>query len=396
MSGGTTTVINATLAGIIERSRESKEIGDVYAAIQGFPGIIKDHIENISTLPGDEIKKLIFTPASGFIGASRIGKQDIESENVFQNIIEKYNIGYFINIGGNGTVKQSLHIQSIFGDKLKIAALPKTVDNDFGDTDFKHMFFTPGFPSCIKYWAHKINIFNQENLGACQHDKVLILQTFGRETGFIAGSARVADPNRELPLIILLPEDHQPLEAVLKKIEDTVNKRGRAIVVMTEGYTISPFEETRDKSGQVMYSSSETTNAQLLVNACINAGIQARSFIPGIDQRDEILLTSPQDIEASLQVGQTAIDEFEKGNQRFIVTLPQQNITQEIKTGIIDLFTYDDYSREMPSQWINKENFDVTDAYINYLSKLFDKTSPQSESDILRSPFAQSLVEKYL
>ena len=40
-------------------------------------------------------------------------------------------------------------------------------------------------------------MLNNENMGAHTHDKVLIAQTFGRETGFIVGSLRYFDTPQE-------------------------------------------------------------------------------------------------------------------------------------------------------------------------------------------------------
>jgi 6-phosphofructokinase len=45
-----------------------------------------------------------------------------------------------------------------------------------------------------------------QNAGSSPSDPVLVLQAMGRETGYIAAAARLADPAREMPLHIYLPE----------------------------------------------------------------------------------------------------------------------------------------------------------------------------------------------
>ena len=62
-------------------------------------------------------------------------------------------------------------------------------------------------------------MMNLENLGAYTHDRVLVTQTFGRETGFLAGAARFADPGDKLPLLIMLPEDQKSEPDILNAID---------------------------------------------------------------------------------------------------------------------------------------------------------------------------------
>ena len=260
MSGGTTTVINATLAGIIQAVQKSNQINKVYAGIPGILGVLNDNIAEISNLCSGDIQKLIKTPSSGVIGTTRVKQLDLSELNLFKKILEKYQIAYFANIGGNGTTKQTKYlIENI--SELKAISLPKTVDNDLGDQLCESMSFTPGFPSVVNYWFHKVLMLNNESLGASSHDKVLVAQTFGRDTGFIAGAARIADPNRKLPMLILLPEDQRAVGDVLDAIKNMVDKFGRAIVVMSEGYEIGDVGAVNDYSGQVMFSSSKSLAA---------------------------------------------------------------------------------------------------------------------------------------
>lgn len=364
MSGGTTCVINATLSGIVEEVQKSNTDRKVFVGIHGIHGILKECIVNITNISIKDLSRLYNTPASGFSGTSRIKSLTIKEIKKIEGVFDRYDIGILINIGGNGTICQSILIAESLKDNIKIIALPKTVDNDFGDSEFSKMYFTPGFPSCVKYWNHKIKIFNQENIGACQHDKVLVLQTFGRETGFLAGCARLADVDRKLPLIILLPEDQRPLNEVLEKIKHTINKFNRAIVIMSEGYKISELGDVKDFQGQTMYGSSKNNTGQLLVNHLMDNGIQARAFIPGFDQRDEILLASSEDLFIAKEIGKNSIKNIDKNNN-FLVTI---NNKKRIST--CDLKECVGFSRTLPDKWIKIGCFDVTDKYVDYLKSI--------------------------
>ena len=84
--------------------------------------------------------------------------------------------------------------------------MPKTIDNDLGDSEFRLIDHTPGYGSAARYWMHVVQNANEENAGSCPADPVLVMQAMGRKIGFIPAAARLADPAREMPLLIYLAE----------------------------------------------------------------------------------------------------------------------------------------------------------------------------------------------
>jgi 6-phosphofructokinase len=371
MSGGTTQVINATMTGIISEIRRLFPGSKIYGGYPGITGVMNENLVELTSTSKTDLLRIFRTPASGLIGTTRVKPVDRENIEDLCRITERYSIGYFLNIGGNGTIRQTKAISQYADNSLKVAALPKTVDNDLGDDTFEDVLFTPGFPSCANYWRHKTHVMNFENLGAFAHDRVLVAQTFGRKTGFLAGCARLADPERKLPLLILLPEDQRSLDEVLGAIENRLIKHNRAIVVMCEGYDVERFDEKLDPSGQIMYGSSSNTSAQLLVNACVDAEMNARGFIPGFDQRSEMRFSSTIDLEAAYGVGKFAVKTFKQGGKSFFSSVCRSdNSLNEIGFKNISLNEIEDYSRDMPSRWIDHGNFDVTCAYDAYVEPL--------------------------
>lgn len=363
-------MINATLVGIIDTVRRVGAADRVYAGYPGISGVLDESIADITDIPADALRRLFHTPASGFIGTTRVNILDSHELVRLAAVFEAHGVASFVNIGGNGTVRQSMQISQHLGGGVRVIAAPKTVDNDLGDQAFERMLFTPGFPSCANYWRHKLWIMNQENLGACSHDKVLVAQTFGRKTGFLAGCARLGDRERRLPLILLLPEDQRPLENVLERIEKTVATHGRAIVVMSEGYDVGDIGERYDPTGQVMYGTSRTTAAQLLVNHCADIGIQARAFIPGFDQRSDITFVSASDLDAACSTGVNIVHRLAAGESDFLASIAPGDKTGRFEYNAIPFSDTSDYSRSMPAKWIAGGDFDVTGAYMNYVEPL--------------------------
>lgn len=373
MSGGTTTVINSTLSGIISEVKKSKEFDKVYAGFPGIEGILNDQVVDLTVLSDLCVSRLKHTPGSAAIGTTRVAVLSKDKITKIRDRFEYYGIKAHVNIGGNGTIKQTRQISAALSSDFMVAAAPKTVDNDLGDAACEDVFFTPGFPSCVNHWVKTLQLLNIENLGACTHDKVLVAQTFGRETGFLAGAARMVDPERQIPLVILLPEDQQPLNKVIDHIDDTVRRHGRALVVTSEGYTIGNMESVFDKTGQVMYGSGKTTAAQLLVDALINSGITARSYIPTVLQRQCIEDTMEFDLDIAELQGRYIVNAFERGESSFLATVkkPQGSSYKNDLVDQIPFSSFSNYSRRLKDEFFNPGGFDVSDEYIKYLNFLF-------------------------
>ena len=376
MSGGTTSVINATLCGIIKAAQESTVIDKIYAGFPGIVGFMNEATIEVTNLTPTELSILKTSPGSASIGTTRtkiFNEQDLE---LLKQVFDKYNIGYFINIGGNGTIKQTKAIAS-YMNNVFIAAAPKTVDNDLGDKNFDELWYTPGFPSCINYWHNKMQMLDNENIGACANDKVIVAQTFGRETGFLVGSLRMYDVNREKPIILLIPEDQTSTEHIMSKIENTLLKHNRAIIGICEGYKIDKYEYVYDQTNQIMYGSSTTSAMQQLINLCNKNNIQARGFNPTVDQRQNFNFSLDNDINISYNIGMEIINNFKLGKTHFF-----QTYTSSRKYKTIQLSKVSDYSRNMKEEWVLKNQFDVTDEYIKYLSS-FTKIKNDKKTFVL-------------
>ena len=369
MSGGTTSVINATLAGIIHQAQKSKDIDKVYAGFPGILGFMEDNLLDLTNITPDELEIVKLSPGSASIGTTRTKIFNAKDADELRRCFKKHNIEYFVNIGGNGTIKQTKAIASFISD-VKMAAVPKTVDNDLGDAEFEDLWFTPGFPSCVNFWYHKMHMLDNESRGAHSHDRILVAQTFGRETGFIVGALRMFDPDRSLPIVLLIPEDQQPLDKVMSHIDNTLSKHNRAIVGICEGYNIKKYNYEYDLTGQRMYGSSHSTAAQEMVNACIKNNMQARGYNPTFDQRQNFNYTLDNDVQISYNIGEKVIKNLISGESHFFQSFSTNG------THMIPLDEIGNYSRVLKEEWIRRGEFDVSDKYIDYLSE-FTPISPR-------------------
>ena len=314
-SGGPSPVINNSLRGIIEACRSMPEyFGTIYGGLNGIEGILKEELLNLSAQDEEEIRLLRVTPAAGAIGTCRY---KLRHEEDFERVVEVFkahDVGYFFYIGGNDSMDTAHKIAQLAHERgldLVATGVPKTIDNDVGDSEFKLIDHTPGYGSVARYWALNVQNANQENAGSWPSDPVLVLQAMGRKIGFIPAAARLADPDREMPLLIFLKESGLTLEELADRVNDMLRERGRCIVVVSEGFPVGDIGERRDAFGHVMFSSSLMTVEQIVVNYLNEVGLAARGAargnVPGTDQRDSIIYASTVDLEEAYKVGQKAL-----------------------------------------------------------------------------------------
>ena len=101
-SGGVTSVINATAAGVLEAGRKSKRIGKIFAAKNGILGALNEEIIDTSFESDKEISRLKHTPGGAF-GSCRYKLQDPSSnQREYQRLLEVVltnNFGHFFENG---------------------------------------------------------------------------------------------------------------------------------------------------------------------------------------------------------------------------------------------------------------------------------------------------------
>ena len=152
-SGGPTSVINASLAGVFE-SCKNRGAEIVYGMLNGVAGLLEERVVDLSTVLKDDLDiELLKRTPSSFLGSCRYKLPDWhEDEAVYKklfDILEKLDIGYFFYIGGNDsmdTIGKLADYGARTGSDIRFMGVPKTIDNDLMVTDH-----TPGYGSAAKY-----------------------------------------------------------------------------------------------------------------------------------------------------------------------------------------------------------------------------------------------------
>ncbi len=385
-SGGPSPVINNSLRGLVETALDLDAIGTVYAGWHGIEGVLKEELLDLTAQPREEIGLLRTTPAAGSIGTCRYKLRPKQTED-FDRIIDVFrahDVGYFCYIGGNDSMDTAHKVARLAQERgldLVGVGVPKTIDNDVGDSDFKLIDHTPGYASTARYWAHVVQFANEENAGSSPADPVLVLQAMGRRIGYIPAAARLADPGREMPLQIYLAERPITIEQLGDQVNDGLKRHGRLIVVVSEGLQLGNLGERKDSFGHTQFSSSETTVAQLVINTLNRRGLpvkgSARANVPGTDQRHNMIFASTIDLDEAYRVGQKAAELAATGAGGFMATLLREpGPIYNVRYDRVPLETVANSERSFPAGWISTDGMDVTDDFVRYAQPLLGNDWP--------------------
>ncbi len=364
-SGGPTSVINSSLAGVISAAKKNG-IDKVFGMKYGIKGFLRDSyvdlLEKISSQ--EEIELLKRTPAS-YLGSCRFKLPEIsEDKEIYEKIFSKLkalSIGYFFYIGGNDsmdTIKKLSDYAAIVKSDIKFMGIPKTIDNDLAMTDH-----TPGFGSAAKYIATAI----KEIVCDCRVydvEAVTIVEIMGRNAGWLTASAALArGKDCEGADMIFLPEKPFDLEYFFERIKELVAKKKYVVVALSEGVKLSDGrfvcelgEATAalDAFGHKMMSGS----AKYLENRIKSElGIKARSIEISTLQRCSSHFASMTDVQEAFDVGAAAVNAAIKNETGKVICI--QRISNEPYTCIYeanDVHEIANVEKKVPLSWITDDN----------------------------------------
>jgi ATP-dependent phosphofructokinase / diphosphate-dependent phosphofructokinase len=166
---------------------------------RGWAGIIDvmrdekaDNSNNFQILTEEGVNRAGRTGGT-FLHTSRTRPSSIKKESVPLHLQDKYTaetndlthevlknldwlgIDYLIPIGGDDTLSYAVRL---YQEGVKIIAIPKTMDNDVPGTDY-----CIGFSTCV---TRTIQLTNNLRTIAGSHERIMVLEVFGRYAGFTA------------------------------------------------------------------------------------------------------------------------------------------------------------------------------------------------------------------
>ncbi|MBG0859921.1 MAG: diphosphate--fructose-6-phosphate 1-phosphotransferase [Bacteroidales bacterium] len=374
-SGGPTSVINSSLAGVIEAVRSFSLVEEIYGMKFGIEGFMQEWLYNLSRQPVRIIKGLRTTPSSA-LGSSRHKVKQEDLPRILE-VLKKYNIRYFFLIGGNDTMDTIHRVETYCRDQhyeLHGIGIPKTVDNDLFGTDH-----TPGYAS-----AARSNILNVKQAGILARDmqkvdQFVIYQTIGRDAGWLAAATALARKDEDdAPHLIYAPEFHFDREKFLWDVESCIKINGWVSIVCGEGLkypdgTPVSASVTKDKFNNIEFGAMGGTSVGLSLHRMIVSkfGFRGEFQITESLIMSDFVRASQIDLEEAYQCGVEAVKLAEKGESGVMVSIERiSNEPYTIKFGKVPLREVAVSAKPMPREYFNEEGNHVSQAFIGYIKPL--------------------------
>ncbi len=376
-SGGPSSVINASLAGVIDAALKASEIETVYGARHGIEGVLSESFVNLTEYfeGNDKLETLKVTPAA-FLGSCRhkLPKEFNETFEKIFTVFKKMNITYFFYIGGNDSM-DTVHKLSTYAKMIdypiNIIGVPKTIDNDLAVTDH-----TPGFGSAAKYIAASVREIILDSK-VYDFNTVTIIEIMGRNAGWLTAAAAMArTENEPAPHLIYLPEFAFDPDQFMKDVEDISKDVKNVIVVISEGVKYANGKYVCEGQGQDKVDSfghkQLSGTARVLADMISQKhGWKVRPIEFSLLQRCASHLSSKTDRDEAFAIGKAGVAAALKGETGMMMYYKRvSDAPYTIEMHSHDISTIANVEKVVPREWVNEKCNDVLQPCIDYMLPL--------------------------
>ncbi len=376
-SGGPTSVINSSAAGVFVEALKQENITAVYGAENGIVGILNEKFFDMSFEDSAEIELLKYTPSSA-LGSTRYKLKDAEVDDTdyarLLEVFKKYNIRYFFYNGGNDSMdtcnKISKYLQNS-GYECNVIGVPKTIDNDLFGTDH-----CPGFGSAAKYIATTVMECTLD-AKVYNYGSVCIIEIMGRNAGWLTAASKLAAHKGLGPDLIYLPETSFDVESFLSDVKMVCEKNNnKCIVCVSEGLKTADgkYLGELNSAQKDAFGHAQLGGVCTVLSGLVKAklGIKVRAIELSLMQRCGAHLASKTDVEEAFRAGQFAVQSAIAGESDKMVVFVRDESTKEYKcdTVLMPLESAANAEKTVPAEWITQNGTDISDEFIAYAMPL--------------------------
>ena len=379
-SGGPTAAINATLAGIIKEGQRQGSIGTIYGSLHGIQGLLEEKLIDLGSQIDDKKLPCLCTTPAAALGSCRLKLKDMKEDDseyrAILQILHKYQIGYFIYIGGNDSMdtvyKLSTYCREHEIHDICVVGAPKTIDNDLFGIDH-----CPGFGSAAKYIATVCAELERE-IEVYEVPNVIIVEMMGRNAGWLTAAAALsAGVNSSVPYLIYLEERTFDMRKFIADVREKLAEHQNVIVAVSEGIHdkngkfISSMSQDDEETDAFGHQQLAGTGKVLEKTVRKKIGCKVRSIELNLLQRCASHLLSETDIRESFELGKNAVllalngENGKMSSLRRISDKPYQVVYEPVAIEEVA-----NQEKKVPKDWINENGNGVTDQMIAYLRPL--------------------------
>ena len=393
-SGGPTSVINASAAGVFTEALKQDCIPKVFGAAHGIKGILEERFYDIGCEDPMELELMKTTPSSA-LGSVRYKLANSEVDDTdYKRLLEvfkKYDIRYFFYNGGNDSMdtcnKISKYMQKV-GYECRVMGVPKTIDNDLAGTDH-----CPGYGSAARYIA---TATMEVYLDARVYDTpmVCVLEIMGRNAGWLTAASSLAALKGAGPDLIYLPEIDFDMDSFISQVKAVYEKNnGKVIIAVSEGIRDknktyiseygSDLAKEKDSFGHAQLGGTGQVLAARLKDE-LNCKTRAIEF--SLLQRCAAHCASKTDVDEAFRAGELAVQYAVSGTTDHMVAYERESGNEyKCNFKLVNLSTVANAEKKVPREWINKDGNGLTKDFIDYALPLIQgHSAPPMEDGLPR------------
>jgi len=367
-SGGATAVINASLVGAVTTALNDERIDGIYGMQNGIEGLLKEDILDLRKQPSTLWQQLLYTPSAA-LGSCRYKLQAEDPARAVE-ILRRYNVRYVLYIGGNDSADTAHRIAQAAQQSnydLQTISVPKTIDNDLPFTDH-----CPGYGSAARFIAQATIDSTMNTASIPWHYPVKIIETMGRDAGWLTASSALGKRDDVDPPHIILPPEHVFItDQFLTQVEEVHRRVGYVVIAVAE--------TLRDEKGQALGAIGQVGTDAFQHPLLSGAGqslvdlvtkqlkLRARFDKPGDLQRMSSTHVSSVDRDEAYLVGQMGTQALLTGESDKMVTLVRHTEPKyHCITGLAELAQVANQQFLMPQHYMNDSKTMVTQAFYDY------------------------------
>ncbi|MDH3837862.1 MAG: ATP-dependent 6-phosphofructokinase, partial [Desulfobacteraceae bacterium] len=221
--GGLCPGLNDIIRAIVLELFYGYGVKNIFGFKYGLQGFIPKYMHEIMDLKPETVVN-IHEMGGSILGSSR-GPQPIDE---IVDSLERMNIGILFMIGGDGTLVAATRITDAITErnlKISVVGIPKTIDNDI------HLVSRSfGFDTAVDVATQAIR--SAHNEAAAYPNGIGLIKLMGRNSGFIAATAALAQQDVNFVLVPEVDFDLEGPNGLFANLEKRLDQRGHAVIVV--------------------------------------------------------------------------------------------------------------------------------------------------------------------
>ena len=375
-SGGPTAAINSSLAGVVAAAREAG--AEVVGMRNGIQGFLNGRTVNLAeALPDEDALELLRRTPASWLGSCRFKLPALdapEAETFYADAFSQLETGGFdavLYIGGNDSMDTIAKLGAWgerIGSPIRFVGVPKTIDNDLVGTDH-----TPGYGSAARFVATSVAELARD---ADVYDlkSVTFVEIMGRDAGWLAGSACLADPD-----VVLLPEVAFDENALMERLRELLTGKNTVMVAVSEGIrtpdgkliaekTVAAGTGT-DEFGHLAQLSGTSRYLAAATKAAL--GCKTRAVELSTLQRCASHIASKTDLDEAFDLGRLGVQAALDGKTAQMCALTRvSDEPYRVEPALLDVREVANKVKPIPHSWISPDGMGVTSEFRRYVAPL--------------------------